>query len=263
MKIDTAFDFTGGPRVERILFNDDNDDILREYTDMSLLIRSKGNNPFKETDRLVFQPFKEPPGSSGSKGRRRIFQLSALKRPNYGVSEEDFDTSFKQSYIKDVKLRLNFDNTPQKMFKGGMISNHDSGSKNNGNTCWSMGKASGEAFEGLGFSGSKNNSFNIVAPSPLRRRPQQAEGDLVSKRFKLGQFNFQSFRQDTDGINLVSLSASFAVLNFAGYFQFPFADNSEKFHQKKWRSKLIAKNSVFSVFLTFFNFLLQFKILDF
>lgn len=164
---------------------------------MNLLIRSKGNSP-EEGNHMYFEPFLDKSG-----GKRRIFQLSGSKRSeNEELSPQKSIFGFNgEKDHKDIKLRLNFDKTPTKT---GYIGNY---------SCESSARK-GETFDGefrvkvegeydddfnLGFSGENGK---LVAPSPIRRR-SPFDNLFVTKRFKLGQFNYDNIKKEIDDLNRV------------------------------------------------------------
>ena len=184
-------DVNNGPSVERILFNNENEHVFKALPDMSLLIRSKANSP-QDMNHLVFEPFLEK-----DNGKRRIFQLSDTKKGvDYDDEMREFEREFDNTLIKDVRLKLNFDKTPTKKFKA-KISVENSAEKKNYLGSWSMNKNDNlENNQHIFNSGQK-----IIAPSPMRRNTY--DNTYVTKRFKLGQFNYESMKREIENIHSV------------------------------------------------------------
>lgn len=190
-----------GPRVERILFNNQNEHIFKQMPNMSLLIRSKGNSP-EDSNHMVFEPFIDK-----SNSKRRIFQLSGAKR---SLREEELEQTPTKSIFgytgekdhKEIKLRLNFDKTPTKSGYLNDYSCESSARKRETFDGEFRVKVEGEYDEDYNMNFSSDNG-KLVAPSPIRRR-SPFDNLFVTKRFKLGQFNYDNIKKEIDDLNKVS-----------------------------------------------------------
>jgi len=183
-----------GPNIERILFNNENEHVFKELPDMSLLIRSKGASP-QDMNHLVFEPFID----KSNNPKRRIFQLSDTKKDNgFVTGMGDFEREFDNSVMKDVRLKLNFDKTPTKKFKG-KFSVENSAEKKNYIGGWELNKNDNlETNRPLFISHKK-----LIAPSPIRR--STFDEKFVTKRFKLGQFNYETMKSEIENIHNVKI----------------------------------------------------------
>lgn len=78
------------------------------------MIRTKSENPLTNQN-LIFEPLNTNQNASG----RRIFQLSGYKDQKESRGFENFTEDEENGRLRDVKLRLDFDNpaTPIKNFR--------------------------------------------------------------------------------------------------------------------------------------------------